>query len=244
MINMPIAFMESIINIIYPLVCAECHRPNHNKASNSYICDECYRGIKRHIPPFCHKCGRGLSEIKSIRSGICATCSNRHYYFQEAWSLCSYEGTIKDLIHKFKYNQKIQYKAIFENLLKEFFEAFNILRDVDLIVPIPLHPARLREREYNQSQILASMVAEIIKKPAALDVVTRLKNTRSQIDLDEKRRIKNITGCFAVKNPVQIKSKSILLVDDVLTTGITLSEAARTIKQFSPNKISCLTLAS
>jgi ComF family protein len=238
------AIIESIINIIYPPVCVGCNKPNHNSESNIYICNDCYWGIKRHVPPFCLKCGRGLSQIENIQSGICSTCLNRQYYFDEGWSICSYEGTIKELIHRFKYSQKVQYKTIFKELLVEFFKAFNILRDVDLIIPIPLHPARLREREYNQSQILASIVSEIINKPVCCDILIRRKNTKPQIDLNEKKRVKNISGCFAVKNPDRVLSKSILFIDDVFTTGITLSEAAKTIKEFRPKKICVLTLAS
>jgi len=244
MINMPKTIIESIINLVYPPLCVACNKPNHKKENKGYICDECYYDIKKHIPPFCLKCGRGLVEIKNICDGICSTCLNRQYYFQQAWSICRYEGIIKVLIHRFKYNQKIQYKTIFKNLFKEFLEAFNVLNNVDLIMPIPLHPLRLREREYNQSQILSSIVSEIIQKPIASDILVRLRNTRPQIDLDEKMRVKNIMGCFAVKSHIGLKSKSILLVDDVFTTGITLSEAARVIKEFNPSRIYGLTLAS
>lgn len=239
-----LAIMDSIISIIYPTVCAGCNKPNHNNEKNIYICNECYYSIKRHVPPFCQKCGRGLMQTKDIYSGVCSTCQNRKYYFNQAWSICSYEGVIKDLIHKFKYNQKEQYKAIFENLFNEFFETFNVLSEIDLIIPIPLHPARLREREYNQSQILASIVSKIINKPLGSGVLIRRKNTKSQINLNEKKRIKNITGCFDIKNSKEILNKPILLIDDVFTTGITLSEAARVINEFHPKKISVLTLAS
>ncbi|MFC1709218.1 double zinc ribbon domain-containing protein [Candidatus Omnitrophota bacterium] len=242
--NMSIPIIESIINILYPQVCVGCNRSNQINKINNYICNECYYDIKKHIPPFCSKCGRGLQEIKSIRRGECAKCSNRQYYFQQAWSVCSYEGLIKDLIHRFKYKQKVQYKTIFRNLFHEFFENFDILKDVDFIIPIPLHSVRLREREYNQSQILATMVSEITQKPVNSDILSRRKNTKSQIDLDEKKRIKNISGCFAINNPTRIKSKSILLMDDVLTTGTTLSEAAKAINQFDPGKVYVLTLAS
>jgi len=241
---MSIAIIDSIINIIYPSVCAGCNKPNYSDINSKYICNECFYSIKRHVPPFCLKCGRGLLEIKNINKGICATCSNRQYYFDEAWSICKYEAVIKELIHKFKYSQKIQYKEIFQKLFKEFLDAFNVLRDTDLIIPIPLHPTRLREREYNQSQILSSLVSEIIHKPVVSDILVRRRNTKSQIDLNEKTRIKNITGCFAVRNSNSLDSKSILLIDDVLTTGITLSEAAKTIKELNPYKISILTLAN
>jgi len=244
MVSMPKAILESIVSLVYPSICVVCKRSNYNKENEGCICNECYLSIKRHTPPFCLKCGRGLTENKSIQNGICPTCSNRQYYFQRAWSVCSYEGIIKELIHRFKYNQKTQYEIVFKNLFKEFLDVFNILRDIDLIIPIPLHPTRLREREYNQSQIIASIVGEIIQKPVVLDILVRLRNTKSQIDLDEKTRIKNIGGCFAVKNSAQLESKSVLLIDDVLTTGTTLSEAARVIKEFNPRRICALTLAS
>jgi ComF family protein len=236
--------IESVVNIIYPPICAACNNPNYGDGNGGHICSECYFDIKRHVPPFCLRCGRGLREIKSIQNGVCPACLNRHYDFQEAWSLCSYEGITKELIHRFKYNQKIQYKTIFENLFREFFATFQILRDIDFIVAIPLHATRLREREYNQSEILAQIVSEIIQKPVVSDILVRLRNTKSQIDLDEKNRVKNIKGCFGIKNTARLNSKSVLLIDDVLTTGVTLSEAAKTIEESNPSKISVLTLAS
>ena len=243
MFTMP-AIMESIISIIYPPVCAGCNKPNHSNEKNIYICNECYYNIKRHVPPFCQKCGRGLMQTKDIYSGACSICQNRQYYFNQAWSICSYEGIIKELIHKFKYNQKVQYKAIFEDLFNEFIETFNVLSEIDLIIPIPLHPARLREREYNQSQVLASIVSKIINKPSDCKILFRRKNTKSQINLNEEKRFKNIADCFAIKNSKEILNKSILLIDDVFTTGITLSEAAKVISKGHPKKISILTLAS
>ncbi len=245
MLPMPMAIIDSIVNIIYPPICAGCGRIHHSHRENNInICNECYFGIKRHSPPFCIKCGRGLSEIININQGICPSCLNRQYYFDEAWSICAYEGIMKDIIHKFKYNQKIQYKNIFYDLFSEFIGAFNILKDIDLIVPIPLHPTRLREREYNQSQILASIVSQIINKPVDSRVLIRLRNTKPQINLNEEKRIKNIGGCFSVKPNSNIEAKTILLIDDVLTTGITLSESAKVIKELQPKRITVLALAS
>lgn len=241
---MPKGVIESVVNIIYPLICLGCKRPNYNKENNIYLCNHCYLGIKRHNPPFCLKCGRALSGIETIPGGVCYSCINRQYYFNQAWSVCSYEGLIKELIHNFKYNQKIQYKVIFEKLFDEFLKTFKVLETIDLIIPIPLHPVRLREREYNQSQILASIIGKIIQKPTISEILERIRNTKPQIHLDEQTRIKNMQGCFRVKNATPLKSNHILLIDDVLTTGATLSEAAKVIKEFAPYKISVLTLAS
>jgi ComF family protein len=129
-------------------------------------------------------------------------------------------------------------------LFKEFLQNFNALRNIDLIIPIPLHPARLREREYNQSQILAAMVSGLLQKPLICDTLLRIRNTKPQVELNEKIRVKNIQGCFSIKNGERLKAKSVLIIDDVFTTGATLSEAARVIKEYGPLKIFALTLAS
>ncbi len=145
MVNMLKTIIESFIDIVYPPICVTCKKPNYLKENQGYICHECYSKIKRHIPPFCLKCGRGLRNMESISSGICAGCINKQYYFHKAYSICVYDTNIKELIHRFKYNQKLQYKTVFENLFREFLQNFNILRGIDLIIPIPLHPVRLRE---------------------------------------------------------------------------------------------------
>ena len=244
MISMLKTVIDSFVNIVYPTICVSCKNPNYLQENEGHLCNWCYAKIQRHIPPLCFKCGRGLKNAQSIHQGICVGCLNKQYSFHRAYSVCVYDGIIKDLIHRFKYNQKLQYKIVFENLFKEFLENFNILREIDLIIPVPLHPVKLREREYNQSQILAVAVSQILNKPVACDILLRSRNTKSQIDLNEEKRIKNITGCFSIKNGGRLESKSLLLIDDVLTTGITLSEAAGALREYGPREISVLTLAS
>ncbi len=80
--------VESIIDVIYPPLCIYCKKP-YQREQNVHLCNECYYTIKRHIPPFCRSCGRGLEEIRSIHSGICTQCSNKKYSFDRGWSLCS-----------------------------------------------------------------------------------------------------------------------------------------------------------
>ncbi|MFC1755517.1 ComF family protein [Thermoproteota archaeon] len=241
---MPRGVIETIINLVYPALCVSCKRPNHQSESIRYLCSNCYLSISRHTPPFCVKCGRGLKELRHIHNSICGECLERHYNFDQAWSVCNYDGIIKSLIHAFKYKQKLHYKIIFGRLFDEFLTAFKVLRDVDLIIPIPLHAVRLREREYNQSYIIAQSVSQILNKPVTTHALERWRNTKPQVDLDENKRETNINGCFRLRNAVELKEKSILLIDDVFTTGTTLSEAAKALKSCKPSRISCLTLAS
>ena len=232
---------KPILNIIYPLKCVHCNALTLK--DDKHLCDECFYSLARQTPPFCLKCGRSINQEKDIKEGICLNCKTKNFHFDKAWSICSYEGLIRDLIHNFKYRQKLQYQYIFKSLINEFLETYKILNDIDIIIPIPLHATRLREREYNQSQILANIVSETINKPILSDTLIRIKNTKPQIELSDKQRIQNISGCFAIRNQHAINSGNILLIDDVFTTGATISEAARIIKEYNPGKIFALTLA-
>ena len=235
--------LEPIIDVIYPPLCVSCKKP-YQRGHNAHLSSECYVAIERHVPPFCPRCGRGLQHIHDIRSGICARCTDKKYSFDMAWSLCHYEGLCKDLIHDFKYKQKLHYKSIFAQLLKEFVNTYKRLSECAMIIPIPLHMVKLREREYNQSAILADLLGELLQKPVRTDCLERIRNTKPQFDLDEQNRIENIKGCFRVTNGQALRAQSIVIVDDVLTTGATLSEASRMIREYDPTAIEVLAVAS
>lgn len=243
MATMMRALTEPIIDVIYPPLCVCCRKP-YQRGSDVHLCSDCYFAIERHAPPFCPRCGRSLRHLHDIRNGICSRCSDKKYPFDRAWSLCRYEGICKDLIHDFKYRQKRHYKTIFAQLLKEFLGTFKPWSTIDVIIPIPLHAVKLREREYNQSAILAGILGELLQKPLQAGCLERIRNTTPQFDLDEQKRAENIRGCFRLNNGQALRAQSILIVDDVLTTGATLSEAARTIRAGEPQAIEVLSIAS
>jgi len=236
---------QSLINLIYPLVCVNCGCRLEPQTKPSHICQSCFALIKRNIPPFCVKCGRSLIDSGCASSIICSACKNKNYIFDRVWSACKYEDIIKELIHMFKYQRKIYVKDIFEELIKEFFDSFKMcFAEVDCIIPIPLSSARYREREFNQAQIFAETIGQILAKPVLVNILCRTKNTKPQAYLNEQQRQDNLNGCFTIRNFSQISQKNILLVDDVLTTGATASEAAKALKSFYVKKIIVFTLAS
>lgn len=128
----------------------------------------------------------------------------------------------------------------------EFIKEYNLpVELVDFIIPIPLHKTRLREREYNQAQILSKHVALEFNKNLLANGLSRIRNTKTQTELADKERLLNVQGSFSVNNNRgEIKNKNILLVDDVLTTGATTSEAALTLKKAGANIVFVLTLAN
>ncbi|MBF0484492.1 MAG: ComF family protein [Candidatus Omnitrophica bacterium] len=125
-----------------------------------------------------------------------------------------------------------------------FLERHNLdIKQFELIIPIPLHPAKMRERGFNQSQILGQMISEKYQIPICNTAIIRTRNTQTQTNFDQKERWTNIQGAFRIKHSEVIKLKNILIIDDLLTTGATVSEAAKTLKQAGAATVGVLTLA-
>lgn len=153
-----------------------------------------------------------------------------------------YEGTAKELIHQFKYSGK-EYLAesLVPFLLKRWLQDPE-MKTADFFASVPSHPARLRDRGYNQSEVLAREFAKTAGRPY-LSALKRSRNTVSQTELGKEERAKNVEAAFQVRNPSSIQGKRALLVDDVCTTGATLSECARTLRQAGAAEVFALTLA-
>jgi ComF family protein len=156
------------------------------------------------------------------------------------WSLFPYQTPLKEAITLFKYRGKL---SLAKPLARALIEALPALPPVDIIIPVPLHPQRLREREYNQSLLLAARLSHHAGIPLLLACLLRVRPTVPQTSLSRKERLTNLRGAFSVAKPACIQSKRILLVDDVLTTGTTLHECAKTLRRAGSGPVYGLTLA-
>ena len=169
----------------------------------------------------------------------------RPLHFDRAFSAVRYDGVMKELIHEFKYTGKEYLGSALGKYMLTFIKEYGIpVQYVDYIVPIPLYAARLREREFNQALVLGKAIAEEFHRPLAARLLTRTRPTRSQAELEAGARAVNVKDCFSVREPSQVQGKNILLVDDVLTTGATCSEAAYTLKKAGAQIVFALTLAN
>ncbi|MDP3732847.1 MAG: ComF family protein [Candidatus Omnitrophota bacterium] len=235
--------LNVLTDILYPKACLVCKR--HLKAIacvDNLVCTQCWAKIKRNSPPFCRCCGRHLE--KPVKN-ICPACIRKQLHFDRAFSPCAYEGVLKELIHTFKYQGKDYLGTTLTRLMTEFIEEYNLPMDLlDLVIPVPLHKTRLREREFNQAQILSNHIACRFGKKVSHDNLRRLRLTKTQTELEIGERLLNVKGSFAATKKEDIKGKNILLVDDVLTTGATCSEAAYALKDAGANIVFVLTLAS
>jgi len=236
--------ISGLTELVYPKTCHACKNRLGAVSIDELVCGDCWSKIKRNLPPFCYCCGRSLIG-RSFTRNICTPCLRQNLNFDRAFSPCAYEGVLKELIHAFKYSQKDYLGRPLAKLMIDFTKEFNFPMDyMDAIVPIPLSASRLREREYNQAQLLAGYISQAYKKDLLTGIIQRRKNTRSQTELENNERLENVTGAFSIKDADGVKNKNILLVDDVLTSGATCSEAAKTLKRSGANIVYVLTLAN
>ena len=230
--------------IVYPKTCLSCREKLAEKADDGFLCSQCRGKIRKNLPPFCVSCGRQLDK-RGFAKNTCPACQKANLSFDRAYSPCAYEGVVRELIHKFKYNGREHLGEPLSRLMSEFVREYNLPIDyVDCIVPIPLHKTRLREREFNQSEILSRHLAQEFNKELVDNCIERYRHTRTQTELETHQRVSNVKNSFRVVDPQAIKDKNILLVDDVLTTGATSSEAAQALKNAGANIVLVLTIAN
>ena len=237
-------FVQSFVDLIYPAYCQVCRNPLPRIAMDSMVCLSCWEKISLNRPPFCHGCGRQMGR-RDRNKNMCQRCVQQPRVFDRAYSACVYDGTIKILIHEFKYNDKQYLGKPLARLLTDFIKGYDLpLWLIDYLVPVPLHSAKLREREFNQALILCKEVAAAVGKPVLDNNLFRYRATATQATLEPHQRFLNVHGCFAVTEKESVAGRNLLLIDDVLTTGATASQAAAALKDAGANIVFVLTLAS
>ena len=236
--------LRGLKDLIYPNCCLGCGNRIDSAREQDCVCDSCRVKIEKNLPPFCATCGRHL-DIVAIQKNTCLHCSNQNFYFDRAFSPCVYTGVIKKLIHEFKYNGKDYLKQPFGSIMNAFIKEYSLpIEYLDFIVPVPLHKNRQREREFNQAQLLGQQVAVEFNKNLLNGILIRSKPTKTQTELTLQERRQNVESSFAVTNPELIKGTNLLLIDDVLTTGATSSEAAKSLKISGAKTVLLMTLAN
>lgn len=237
-------FLQSLTDILYPKTCLACKSKVSKVTDEDLICKKCYSKIEINLPPFCFSCGRHL-EKNNLNKNICPACVRNRLHFDRAFSPCIYDGVTKKLIHEFKYKGRDNLGKPLSQIMINFIKEYNLpLNYLDFIIPMPLHKTRLREREFNQAEILSMHIAREFKKDLVKDMLLRHRQTKTQTGLKNKERFLNVAGSFMVDNRINLREKNILLVDDVLTTGATSSEAALTLKNAGAQAVFVLTLAN
>ncbi len=230
-------FFKVILDFLIPPTCPVCHK----RGSNEGLCPECFSGLEFIGRQKCARCGKPLEVFIPEIENICGQCLKKPPHFHRAEAVFKYNDTIKRLILPFKHGDHIELTELFVR----FMTANNreLIDKNQVIIPVPLHWTRLLKRKYNQAALLAKRLAKRHHKVYAPLVLKRIKSTKSQGHLSPKERSKNVRGVFVVKDLKQIQGKSILLIDDVFTTGATANECAKVLLKAGAESVDVLTIA-
>ena len=232
----------NVLHFFFPAVCPGCSGYlNYNETDR--FCDNCYSEIKFIREPmlYCQKCGLPLPD----GGAHCYNCikGNRKLYFTKLRGVCVYDGTIKNIVHKLKYSNKPYLSRISGKLLNDYLNYDNELKSADVICSVPLHWWKKIIRGYNQAELIALEISKSLKKPYIMNNLIRKRYTKAQFSLNRDTRLKNVVDAFSVRQPEIFKDRSVLIIDDVCTTGETLNQCAKALKSAGASEIYGITLA-
>ena len=219
--------LQSAVSLLYPPGCTICGK---SIRADDYLCDQCETKAVRIVAPFCQKCSEPF-EGSITNTFACANCAHRTIYFDAAVSAYRGRGIVRQIIHEFKYGRQIHLRHLVARWLNSALDDERLRQShFDVIVPVPLHPTRQRERGFNQAGLLAELLSaqtSIRCKP----LLERTRYTTTQTALDRSERMENLHNAFRLRKNANVRGLRVLLVDDVLTTGSTLNECARILKR-------------
>ena len=223
------ALLDFVLNLLFPVTCIVCHAPVRERRWGG-ACPECWASLVPLEPPFCPRCGEPAPAIE----GLCGFCRRDENAFDLARSALLFTHTLREMIHHLKYADRV-------SVANQLGDILNGCRQREpftgkLVIPVPLHRSRKRKRGFNQAELIAARLG----LPMMTRLLRRKKDTPSQTGLSRNERKRNLAGAFEARQKV---SGTVILVDDVYTTGSTMNEIARTLKRAGADRVEVLTVA-
>jgi competence protein ComFC len=234
-----IELLHGFISLFYPANCELC---GEGIARQGYLCASCAEKAPRIVPPFCAKCSEPFSGAIE-EEFTCANCAHRKLDFDAAVSAYRSRGVVRIIMLRFKYGHDLHLRHPIAGWLIEAMNDSRLReRTFDMLVPVPLHPARLRERGFNQAELLTKILHAETNVPI-LGALERIRYTTTQTAFDRVERMENLRDAFRLRKNIRVRDSRVLLVDDVLTTGSTLSECARVLREAGARSVHAVTAA-
>ncbi len=217
-----IEIIEYLLQLIYPNVCGICEQINKNS-----LCEKCKLELDKKIIGKIHNYTNNVSKI-----------FNKHYY------IFKYDGQIRKLLIDYKFNNKAYLYKTFSQIILNNTNIINFIKNYDIIIPVPIHKKRFNTRGYNQSELLAKEISKKLKDvDFRNDVLIKIKDNTAQSTLNKKERILNVKGAYRIKNEKFIKEKTVLLIDDIYTTGNTVNECSKVLMENGAKEIGIFTIS-
>lgn len=225
--------IPQILDFFYPRSCVIC------KKVGGFLCEDCIPLLREVPGSFCSICGTPF--VSMVKPHPCAKCVKERPHYDKHRSVFVFGEESQKLIHLFKYHSQFWLKKVFVSYFEKIKGEFS---EVDCIIPVPLHGTQLRKRGFNQSLHIAKLWGSLLSKPVQKNALVRKRMTRSQTGLTRSDRQKNIRGAFDTRSGFRfLKNKTVMLVDDVHTTGVTLNESAKVLKEAGARKVLAFSVA-
>jgi len=232
-------FIQPFINLVFPNRCLFCGVFLNQK---SCICDNCKGLLELIGQSYCKRCG--APQIEEIQTPDCSQCNDFNFSFRKNESLGVYTGVMRELIHQLKFKKRISLSSFFADLMIQYKKSY--IMKHNLLVPVPLNRCRYSERGFNQSYLLCRSIARRINIDFNGEVLSRKGSSLPQSEMDSlQKRLLNLTDRFCVRSVKEnlIKGKDILIIDDVITTGATVSACAEALYIKGARSVDVLTVA-
>ena len=210
--------LEYILELMFPTTCGIC-----GKICKEALCKKCKLKLKNY-------------EINLI-------IKNKKMYFNESMHIFKYDDIIRQKIIEYKFQGKSYLYKTFAEIILKNEKVCGFLENYDIIIPVPIHKKRKIERGYNQTELIAKLLAKHLNLKFGTDILFKQKNIVSQTELNKTNRKENVKNAFMVKNVDKLKNKKILLFDDIYTTGSTANECSKVLKKSGAKQIGLLTIA-
>jgi ComF family protein len=227
----------NLLEFFLPRLCLFCGAGVGEEAAQA-ICPRCASEIEWVASPLCLCCGV-VFPAKDGGDRLCGRCTTEPPPFARARAAALYDGPVAAAVKRFKFGRQMAYLPLMQSWLQAP-PCRELAAAADLVIPVPLHPRRLKTRGFNQAWLLAQAFPEA---PLAPEALVRRRHTVPQVGLNPKERRDNVQGAFAVPDPALVKGKNVLLVDDLYTTGATVKECARVLCRAGARRVEVLTVA-
>ena len=246
--------VQMVGTLVFPAMCLNCRALlpvslGPGFSDQAFFCSACRaRGLPTFDPPYCRLCGH-LFDTGDTH--VCETCLAEPPVIHRVRAALAYQGLVPEIVPLFKYHARLSLTRFFDSLMFPAFDRYFRDTEIHWIVPVPLHPKKLRQRGFNQSFLLVRRLYDRYEQhygtrpvwQVDASVLKRIRDTHSQTGLDIASRKNNLKNAFQVPDPARVKDAGILLVDDVYTTGATCNEAARVLLAAGAARVDVLVLA-
>ena len=223
---------------LFPPACPICGKPRVIRSGVRLdICPWCLDNITYVKEPTCIKCGKVLDDDREY----CSDCMKTEHIYDQAVSLYEYSDGIKQSIYRFKYHNKREYATIYAREIADKCGMVIKAWNADVIIPVPIHESKLKQRGYNQAGLIADNLAEQLGIDVDNNYIMRVRKTTPMKELSNMERVKNLQNAFQIHDN-GIRYSKVLIVDDIYTTGATLDACARILKQYGTDRVYAVTL--